>query len=100
MISGLTLSHIRGDMYRAALEAAAYVVRHHLEVLRDADVSIERVSAVGGGAQHDLWPQIVSDVTGLTQQVPRRTAGAAYGNPLPAARLTHGLGTATCNPVA
>src|SRR5690625_5852543 len=87
MIAGLTLSHTRGDLYRAALEAAAYGVRHHLEVLRDADVSIERVSAVGGGAQHDLWPQIVSDVTGLAQQVPRRTVGAAYGNSMLAARL-------------
>src|SRR5699024_6913249 len=31
MIAGLTLSHTRGDLYRAALEAAAYGVRHHLE---------------------------------------------------------------------
>jgi len=99
MIAGLTLSHTRGDLYRAALEAAAYGVRHHLEVLRDADVGIERVSAVGGGAQHDLWPQIVSDVTGLTQQVPRRTVGAAYGNSMLAARLAHGLDTAAWNPV-
>src|SRR5690625_8009302 len=90
MIAGLTLSHTRGDLYRAALEAAAYGVRHHMEVLRDADVSIEREAAVGGGAQHDRRPQNGSDVKGLAQQVPRRAGGAAHGDASVAPRPGHG----------
>ena len=99
VIAGLTLSHTRGDLYRAALEAAAYGARHHLETLRGSGVDIDTVTAVGGGAQHDLWPQIVSDVTGLTQQIPRRTVGAAYGNSMLAAQLAHGIDTSRWNPV-
>lgn len=98
VIAGLTLSHTRGDLYRAALEAAAYGVRHHLETLQTAGLPIERVVAVGGGAQNDLWPQIVSDVTGLTQQIPRSTVGASFGGAMLAARLAHGIDTSRWNP--
>ncbi|HMH57824.1 MAG TPA: sugar kinase, partial [Galbitalea sp.] len=34
---------------------------------------------VGGGTQSDLWLQIVSDVSGLTQSIPTVTVGASYG---------------------
>ena len=97
VIAGLTLSHTRGDLYRAALEAAAYGVRHHLETLEAAGLPLSTVMAVGGGAQHDLWPQIVSDVTGLTQQIPVRTVGASYGGAMLAARLAHGTDTSSWN---
>lgn len=98
VIAGLTLSHTRGDLYRAALEAAAYGVRHHLETLQAAGLPIDRVVAVGGGAQDDLWPQIVSDVTGLTQQIPRSTVGASFGGAMLAAQLAHGIDTSGWNP--
>ncbi|MFC7457505.1 FGGY-family carbohydrate kinase [Brachybacterium sp. GCM10030267] len=97
VIAGLTLSHTRGDLYRAALEAAAYGVRHHLEALREAGVVIERMVAVGGGIRNELWPQIVSDVTGLPQEIPRRTVGASYGTAMLAAQLAHGSDTSAWN---
>ena len=34
VICGLTLSHGRGHLYRAALEATAYGVRHILETMQ------------------------------------------------------------------
>lgn len=98
VVAGLTLSHTRGDLYRAALEAAAFGVRHHLETFEAAGLSIRRAVAVGGGAGHDLWPQIVSDVTGLTQQIPRSTVGASYGGARLAAELAHGTDTSGWNP--
>ena len=99
VIAGLTLSHTRGDLYRATLEAAAYGVRHHLEELRAAGVHVERVVAVGGGTQNELWPQIVSDVTGVTQEIPRRTVGASYGTSMLAARAVHGQDTDAWNSI-
>ena len=98
VIAGLTLSHTRGDLYRAALEAAAFGVRHHLETLTAAELSLDRVVAVGGGARSDLWPQIVSDVTGLVQRIPRRVVGASYGGSMLAARLAHGTDVSRWNP--
>lgn len=79
MIAGLTLTHTRGDLYRAALEATAFGVRHNIETMRAAGAKIERIVAVGGGVQGQLWLQIVSDVTGLVQEVPQVTIGASYG---------------------
>ncbi|MEB8338906.1 FGGY-family carbohydrate kinase [Streptomyces endophyticus] len=87
VIAGLTLGHTRGDLYRAALEATAFGVRHNIEALEAAGGDIRRVVAVGGGTQGRLWTQIVSDVTGRTQEVRTTSVGASYGGALLAARL-------------
>lgn len=79
VIAGLTLQHTRGDLYRAALEATALGVRHNVETMRAAGTDIRRIVAVGGGTQGQLWLQVVSDVTGLVQEVPTTTIGASFG---------------------
>jgi xylulokinase len=79
IVAGLTLSHTRGDLYRAALEATALGVRHNVEAMTDAGATIDRIVAVGGGTQGTLWTQIVSDVTGLPQVIPAQTIGASFG---------------------
>jgi xylulokinase len=86
LISGLTMSHGRGHLYRAMLEATAYGVRHIFEYMREAGGGGERLVAVGGGTKGGLWTQIVSDVTGRPQDLPEQTIGAAYGDALLAAR--------------
>ena len=80
VVAGLTLAHGRGDLYRSILEATALGVRHNLEEMRRSGAVITSVHAVGGGTSSRLWPQIVSDVTGLTQAIPARTTGASYGD--------------------
>ncbi len=78
--AGLTLSHTKPHLYRASLEATAYGVRHNLETMEAMGASPRRLVAVGGGAKNPLWLQIVSDITGLPQDVPERTIGASYGD--------------------
>ncbi|HEY0753769.1 MAG TPA: FGGY-family carbohydrate kinase [Ktedonobacteraceae bacterium] len=80
IICGLTLRHERGHIYRALLEATAYGIRHTLEVMQGAGADIKRLVAVGGGTKGGLWTQIVSDVTGLPQDIPEKTLGACYGD--------------------
>jgi xylulokinase len=96
VIAGLTLTHTRGDLYRAALEATAFGVRHNLEAMSGA--TVERVVAVGGGTRGGLWTQIVSDVTGCEQIVPEKTIGASYGGAFLAASLVADVDIATWNP--
>ncbi|MFE0175984.1 FGGY-family carbohydrate kinase [Streptomyces sp. NPDC059002] len=79
LVHGLTLRHGRGHLYRAALEATAYGVRHNLAAMTEAGAPADRLVAVGGGARA-LWTRIVSDVTGREQHLPRHTVGAAYGD--------------------
>ena len=78
--AGLTLSHTKAHLYRASLEGTAYGVRHNLETMSAMGAPPRRLVAVGGGAKNPLWLQIVSDVSGLPQDVPERTIGASYGD--------------------
>ncbi|WP_461165099.1 FGGY-family carbohydrate kinase [Arthrobacter sp. R4-81] len=90
IMAGLTLTHGRGDLYRAALEATAMGVRHNIDRMEEAGASIDRLIAVGGGTQGGLWTQIVSDVTGREQIVPAKTIGASYGAAFLAAQAVTG----------
>lgn len=90
MLSGLTLSHTKSHVYRAILEGIGYGFRHHLDAMNEAGVPINRVLAIGGGAQSTLWRQIVSDITGVTQQY----VSKPLGSPLGVAYLA-GLGVGT-----
>jgi xylulokinase len=85
VIAGLTLRHKRGHLLRATYEGIACGVRQIVAEFEAAAGQPARVVAVGGGTQGGLWTQIVSDVTGLEQQVPKQTIGAAYGDALLAA---------------
>jgi xylulokinase len=96
---GLSLRHGRGHLYRSALEAVAFGVRHNLATMAEAGARPQRLVAVGGGTRDDLWTQIVSDATGLVQDVPSVTVGASYGDARMAADAA-GVDTGGWNPVA
>ena len=99
VIAGLTLSHTRGDLYRAALEATGYAVRHNIEAIEAAGGDIRRIVAVGGGTQGGLWTQIVSDITGREQEIRAQSIGASYGAALLAAELVASVSIDAWNPV-
>jgi len=80
IFAGLSLSHTRGDMYRALLEGTSYAIRMNIEAMRNEGADLDQVIAVGGGTQNELWLQIVSDVCGISQTVPEQTIGACYGD--------------------
>jgi xylulokinase len=96
---GLSLRHGRGHLYRSALEAVAFGVRHNLSTMSAAGATPLRLVAVGGGTRDDLWAQIVSDATGLPQDIPSVTLGASYGDARLAADAA-GVDTGGWNPVA
>jgi autoinducer-2 kinase len=71
---------------RAVEEAAAYVVRGHLEIITElTGASFTEMTFSGGGAKGALWPQIIADVTGLPTRVPAVTESSALGAALCAA---------------
>ena len=80
VIAGLSLSHTRGEVYRAVLEGTAFAIRMNLEAMQKAGAQIKHGVAVGGGASNELWLQMVSDVTGIPQLLPEKTIGASYGD--------------------
>lgn len=99
LIAGLTLDHTRGDLYRATLEATAFGVRHNVEAMERLGGEVHRTVAVGGGTQGRLWTQIVSDVTGLDQEVPTVTVGASFGGAYLAANALTSISIRDWNPI-
>jgi xylulokinase len=71
LVSGLSLAHGRGHVWRALLEAYAYAITHHVEVLNDIGHRTETYVVSDGGARSAVWMQIVADV--LQQPLQRLT---------------------------
>ncbi len=61
-ILGLSLAHGPAHLWRALLEAYAYGIAHHIEVLNDMGHRTETFFASDGGAKSTVWMQIVADV--------------------------------------
>jgi autoinducer 2 (AI-2) kinase len=65
---------------RAVEEAAAYVVRGHLGIIRElTGAPVSELTFSGGAAKGALWPQIIADVLGVPVHVPVVTESSALG---------------------
>lgn len=77
----LSLEHSREDIFRAFLEGVALNTRWMMDPFcRFLGREPEVVTAVGGGAQSDVWCQIIADVTGRAiRQPPQPIQANALG---------------------
>jgi len=70
----------RAACVRAIEEAAAYVVRGHLDIISGlTSTRVTELTFSGGAAKGTLWPQIIADVLGLPVNVPAVTESSALG---------------------
>lgn len=93
---GVNLATKRGDFALAVMEGIAFQIRVLLEAM-EAYGNVHTLSLFGGGANSDLWCQIISDATGMRIQVPEtpeaagagaaRLAAMAAGDPLPSLKF-------------
>lgn len=88
---GLHTGTTRADMYRSVLEAIAFGFRHHVEVFRDLDITLRRVTITNGGSKSTLWKQIHSDVLGVEVYPVVDHPGASLGAAMIAAVGTGAL---------
>ena len=80
LISGLDLTHTRGDLFRASLEGIAQATRHILETYAAAGQRPRSVFAVGGGTKSKVWSQATSDTCNQVQKLREKTWGASFGD--------------------
>jgi xylulokinase len=85
---GLTIRHSRAHMTRAVLEGVAYAFRDCLRTLHAVGPVPDRFLIGGGGAQGELWRQIMANVLGISLQTVAGTEHTATG-----AAMLAGLGT-------
>lgn len=69
VVTGLSLNHGLGHLWRALLEGFGYAFRHHVEVFNDMGHPTTRFVASDGGATSRLWMQIVADILGAPVQL-------------------------------
>lgn len=61
VLYGLSLSHGRGHVARAIMEAVAFALRDNLAALGELGIDYRRLIALGGGANSATWLQIKAD---------------------------------------
>ncbi|MFM1953611.1 MAG: hypothetical protein RL187_820 [Actinomycetota bacterium] len=88
VIFGLSLTHTRGDLFRATLEGMGHGIKQHVDMFTDMGAPPHTIQAVGGGTKNSVWLQSVSDISGVPQKVAPVTVGASYGDALLAAIAT------------
>ncbi|MDJ0818184.1 MAG: FGGY-family carbohydrate kinase [Desulfobacterales bacterium] len=80
VIFGMSLSSTPGDLYRSLQEAVGYGIRHNIEELEKAGARAARILAIGGASESRHLMQIVTDITGCSQNLPQQKLGACYGD--------------------
>ena len=81
---GLDISTERDDMTRAVLEGVSFALRDSAEALAETGARLERVTAIGGGAQSRYWIELLATVLNMPLDLPAR---GEFGAALGAARL-------------
>lgn len=76
---GLSLQHTRAHLYHAVLEGISFGFQHHLEVLKERQLAVNRVRVANGGARSQLWRQVTADVVGLSLEEVAHHPGSSLG---------------------
>ena len=84
---GLDLSHGRGHLYRALLEAIALSFRHCQEIMGEHGAALSEVVAANGGGRSALFRQILCDALGVPLTYVPKGGGTVAG-----AAILAGLG--------
>ncbi len=80
VIFGLSLQTEAGDIFRAFQESLGFGIRHNIKEMERAGAVASRIVAIGGASGSRSLMQVISDVTGISQEIPDRTLGACYGD--------------------
>jgi len=84
-ISGLSLGHGPGHVFRAIYEATACGTRHILEDASAHGLKVERIFLGGGGARSAVWLQIHADILKKPVHLARESEACALGSAMAAA---------------
>lgn len=76
---GLTLTHGRGHLVRAVVEAVCFAARDALELTARRARPPAELRVLGGATASDLWMQMLADVVHLPLRVPRCGEAAVLG---------------------
>ncbi|HLT68146.1 MAG TPA: gluconokinase [Microbacterium sp.] len=76
---GLTRSHRRAHLVRAAVEGVALQLALVKQSLAQADLEIDELRATGGVMKHEIWRQTLASAFGSAIAFPASTEGSGFG---------------------
>jgi len=79
VIAGLSLSHSRTDILKAALEGIIFYFKEALNQLNDNDSPVRELHVSGGGAKSTVWRQMIADILGIPVVKPQAIECGALG---------------------
>jgi xylulokinase len=79
VLFGLTLAHGPEHLARAALEGAAFALRHVAEPLADAGAPVRELRLAGRPSAGDVWARIKADALGVPVAIPTIGETAVLG---------------------
>lgn len=83
MVFGMSLTHTKAHLLRAFMEGAAYGLYHNYECMLETGIHINQpIYLSEGGAQSNLWRQIVADVFNVPCEFETGSKGAPLGDAL------------------
>ncbi len=81
LVFGLSLSHTKGHLVRAMMEAVAYALYHNFSLVTEARSKINYPLVFNeGGAKSPLWRRIMTDVFNVPTVLVKRRTGAPFGD--------------------
>ncbi len=82
---GLSMSTSRQDMTLAVLEGVTFGLRDSLKVIREAGITVNQATLVGGGAKSPLWQKLVANILNIEVGILNSEEGPALGSAILAA---------------
>ena len=80
MISGLSLGHGPGHVFRAILEAICYGTEDIFRTMRSRDFEPQISVVSGGPAKSELWMQLHADISNVPIEFTKVSEGPALGS--------------------
>jgi FGGY-family pentulose kinase len=79
LISGLSLRHGPGHLFRAILEGICFGTELIFRTLRRHDFELRSIAAAGGATRSELWMQLHADVANVPVSIPREPESPVLG---------------------
>ena len=81
VVFGLSLSHSKKHLVRAAMESVAYALYDSFRIIKDTGRKINYPIVLNeGGARSKVWRRIITDVFDIPTVLVKSRAGAPYGD--------------------
>ncbi|MBD7911749.1 xylulokinase [Clostridium cibarium] len=76
---GVSLINNHNDFIRSVLEGVGFSLKNCLDIIEDMDVKVDHIRISGGGAESEVWRQILADIFQYPLTTIKASEGPALG---------------------